>query len=428
MKITALRVLLTVILPFTRAFALSSSNRGTEEEYREDDSRSRRLVDAPPGLRRAGKRREMSHSRLSRSSSKRSSRGKKGKGKGKRGGGANRDCLSAVARNIADSVPEVVTQNPRYCCYDRGPTAVIVTHALTSELTDSGFESLWDTVYFHFLQSSSAFGACFVMAGYDPSESDRSLSDVLIDVNNAASDIITVPAIMTTDPTNGTALMSTIRGISERPNGPSIGVFNAGYANIVIESLISGKDRLQYIGHQNDREYGTQAAGLALELLGKNSAKPLCLNGHPDFRFVGQRCAAFYDSTTTVDVQPRSGIDCSSPVNATELAVTIIRGGVEAIFADTKCCSGAEEAAHIARSRARHEIVVGCMDLDTTGGRVNFVTAQAIDLQSFHTFSFVSFPVVRARKGDNGRAPQFFPALETQVNTGISTTLVLSLP
>lgn len=356
-----------------------------------------------------------------------SSKSKSGKGsKSKKGKEMSKyyQCASNVATKITHHVPEAVTRNPKSCCKKDYPTAVFVTHAATGDDTYSGFDIFWDTVYQNFESVADALDICFVMTGYDPKLSgDKTLSDILVGVNNVTSTIESVPAMMSTDPTTERLVMNSIREISNRTGGPSIGVFNAGSNNVVVEALVSGKERLPYIGYSDDREYGVEAANASLSLLGSDSATPLCLNARPDILFVGQRCAAFYDEISPADEQPRTGIDCSMSVNVTDVAMTILRKQVNAVFAHSECCGGAAEAVRIARARSRHDIVLGCMDEDTTDGYADFVTKQPIGLQSFHTFAFAAFPVLQAIGGDDARADQFFPSLQTRVEINLFTIL-----
>lgn len=343
---------------------------------------------------------------------------------------SNRDeelagCTSEIAEEILDQVPEAITKNPPGCCGYGGPTAVIVTQATRNDDTTSGFDPAWDGFYIHFLEASYLSGTCFVMTGYDPSEdSGRTLSSIMIDINTAASNIDEVPAIMTTDPTENFMLINAVRTISDEAGGPSIGVFNTGNAKVVVESLLSGKDRLPYIGNTDERNYGTLAAEASLDLLGVPTANPLCLNAQPGLNAVGIRCAGFYESMTTEDIQPQFGVACDT-ANVTELAKTITETNVDAVFAQSECCSVAAQAVEMAvGSSTGRQIVVGCMDEDTTGGNIDFVTKQPLELQAFQTYNFVQFPLRQSLEGVNGRNQQFFPSLSTQVRTDVFNVIV----
>ena len=81
------------------------------------------------------------------------------------------------------------------------------------------------------------------------------------------------------------------------------------------------------------------------------------------------------------------------------------------------------QAADRARLLGR-SIVVGCMDEDTSGGLVDFVTAQPVDLQAYSSSSWVNFPVIQSIEEEDGRGEQFFPSLESLVNTAIFNLVV----
>ena len=334
-------------------------------------------------------------------------------------------CKNEFADIILDNVPEAIANLPRSCCGFDGPTAILVTHATKGSGTKSGFDPVWDKFYHEFFEASQISGTCFIMTGYDSEkDTDRTLSEILIDINTVASEISAVPAIMTTDPTSNFMLIEAVRSISERSDGPSIGVFNAGYTNIVVESLVSGKDRLQFIGNSDDRDYGTLAATAALELLESDAAVPLCLNAQSDIPIFALRCSAFYEGITTQSIEPMEGVGCDSSTDPTLLANIIKGSDINALFSHNECCAGAAQAVEIAREATGRNIVIGCMDVDASNGKVDFVTRQPLELQAFQTYSFAILPVNQALQGENGRNEQFFPSLSTLVHITVFNEMI----
>jgi len=358
----------------------------------------------------------------------RSKNGKgKGKGKGNGGGPPGSNCNSAVAESILDIVPEVITQNPERCCDFDGPTAFFVTHAQRNDETPSGFEPFWNDIYEQIAATAMKSNVCFVMSGYDPSLAgpERTLSQILIDTNILVSQLEDVPAMMSTDPTEIVELIQTIRSISESSTLPSIGVFNAGYNNIIIEAVVSGFERLPYVGYLNDADYGTEAARVSLQLLNGVPARPLCFNARiGELDFIGERCAAYYDEITDETIEPEIGVGCSFNSTVDQILAQIISVQANAVWTHVDCCSVVADAVESARNLGR-TIVVGCQDEDTSGGRVDFVTTQPIQLQGYHASSWANFPVIKSLQGRDGRGEQYFPGLQSLVNTAIFNIIIV---
>jgi hypothetical protein len=340
---------------------------------------------------------------------------KKGKSKGK----GSSSCASPVAAAILASVDEVTTQNPDRCCMYSGPTAVYVTHALPGD-TDSGFEEFWDQIYNEIDRASFPVYVCFVMTGVTSAvDSFEKLTKVMMEVNDVVSALDVVPAMMVADPTDSVELINQIRSISNDAALPSIGVFNAGYDNIIIESIVSGQGRLPFVGYLEDADYGTKAGRISLELLGGVPAKPLCFNARLGVvDSIGERCAAYYDEITDQPVDPAFGIGCSTETAAGEIFALLVEQDTNAVWSHVDCCAAVADAADMMR-RMNRNIIVGCMDEDTSGGKIEFVTAQPIQLQGYSTSTWANFPVIQAREGNDGRAEQFFPSLQSLVNTAI---------
>ena len=72
------------------------------------------------------------------------------------------------------------------------------------------------------------------MTGYDAGAGTAELPLVLVDTIGLTSTIPEVPSIMVTDPTEDVVLMQAIRSVSSNSLLSSIGVFNAGFNNIVV--------------------------------------------------------------------------------------------------------------------------------------------------------------------------------------------------
>jgi hypothetical protein len=350
----------------------------------------------------------------------------KGKGKGKgKGVRPSNGCMSAVAEDIVDVVPEVITQNPSRCCDTAEPTSVFVTHAQRSDETASGFEPFWDRFYQIISETSEVAGVCFVMTGVDQTIAERGLSEILVDANDIVSNLHDVPAMMSTDPTDSVVLLQKIRSISNNPALASIGVFNAGFANLLIESIVSGMDRLPFVGLLDDTDFGASAGKLTLDLLGDSVARPLCFNARPDLPFIGDRCAAYYNAITFDPIDPPTGEICSADSMVEDILARIVDTGANAVWSHVDCCSTVAQAAELARRVDGRTVVVGCQDKDTTGGMINFVTAQPIELQAYSSSTWVNFPVIQAQQGKDGRGEQYFPSLSSLVNTAVFNTIIM---
>jgi hypothetical protein len=381
----------------------------------------------PIQKRRSGKR-SMGKLKISRKggntkSGKKSTKSKTGKGT------PNKPCSFEASDQLVDVIPEVATMFPDRCCNHLGPMAVYVTHAQHSSdhTTPSGFDPFWDLVYNEIDITSEKDNICFVMTGYNPQVlSTRSLSEILIDATVLASSFTDVVAMMVTDPTDTLALMNEVRFISKDRTLPSIGVFNAGYDNVAAESLVTGEDRLPYIGFLSDTAFGTEAAAFSLELLDGVATKPLCFNGRPDLKFVGERCAAYYADLTPDVVDPGLGISCTAASKVEDILGLLVTAQANAIFSHVDCCQVVAQAVAMAITMGQKIRAVGCQDKDTSGdgASINFVTTQPILLEGYSPAAWANFPVRQALMGENGRGTQYFPSLASLVNTAIYTVPV----
>jgi len=334
------------------------------------------------------------------------------------------DCNSAVASAI-QQVPEATTLNPTNCCDFDGPVMVFVTHALSDPSTITGFEQFWNDQYLEFASTSEMSGVCFVMSGYNQTvQSDKSLNDVLIEVNQLVSQIPTVTSMMSTDPTEELNLVDLFRTISDTPDGPNIGVFNAGLKNVETESLVSGQSKLPYVGYTDDAQYGSEAASMTLRMLQGEPATPLCFNGRPQLTYVGRRCAAYYNDVTDDPPSRLFGVSCRSDSNVNAIVSLIVSSDANAVYSQIDCCTPVAQAAAMAQEMLNRTIIVGCQDEDTSGGLANFVTGQPIGLQAYQTASWATLPVLESLAGGNGRSDHNFPDLSSLLNTEIYTSLV----
>lgn len=334
-------------------------------------------------------------------------------------------CMSPVATAIVDEIPEVITRNPDRCCKFSGPTAVFVTHAKRDDATSSGFEPFWDTVYKQIGETSDEADVCFVMTGYDQNLlGNKTLLDILVDTNLFVSQLSQVPAMMSTDPLDNTDLIQTIRAISNTPTLASIGIFNSGYRNIIIEAIVSGLDRLQFIGYLDDTDYGTKAADITLQLLNGVPAEPLCFNARiGELALIGRRCEAYYTGVTDQTITPMEGVPCSVNSTAHDIYSAIMSVNANAVWTHVDCCAAVGQAVLMVRAKGKF-IVSGCMDENTSGGGIDFVTTQPVQLEAYQASSWANFPVLASLNGKDGRGEQYFPSLQSLINTEIYNVIV----
>jgi hypothetical protein len=341
-------------------------------------------------------------------------------------------CAHAVALEIAKAVPQAIVRNPDWYCDEKGPIAVYVTHSLRSERTLSGFELFWDQMYTEIERTSLASGVCFVMTGVDAAAlalSHQFLDDVLLQVNRVVGAQDQVAAMMATDPTADIDLLAEIRQIPNSALLPSIGIFNAGYNNVVIEAIVSSQERLPYVGYFSDSEYGVEAGKISVNLLKGVPAKPLCLNAHfGSLDFVGERCSAYYNEITDEAVDAEFGVPCSANSTATEIGALLNQSNyatVNAVWASWECCTAAAEAITKLRRTTNRTIVVGCQDGHADEhSNVDFVTQQPIALQAYAAASWANFPVIQGKLGKNARDRQYFPSLQSLIHTAIFNTVI----
>lgn len=359
------------------------------------------------------------------SSSKGGSGGKK-TSKSSKGGGGNPnpppDCTNPVANTLSASVQGINVIYPSRCCDFDGPTAVFITHSEENSNTDTGLEIFWDSMYQDVDMISSAVRTCFVFTAVQD-DTTRTVKEITIDAIAASNMIDNVPAIMATDPTDDIQVVQAVRNIIKQSNGANIGVWNAGFANIFVESIFTGQPLIPFIGYKSDEEYGTSAANAVMQLLPDGvAAAPLCLNGRPELAFIGERCDRYYFELGEPVSGTTTGVACSTASTEQDILELIVANGTRsanAVVAHVDCCTAAVSAAETAREQGL-DVVVGCMDEDTTGGDVSFVTLQSVGLQAYGAVTWVTQPLVEASTGDtNGRDQQFFPGLDSHLDTDI---------
>lgn len=351
---------------------------------------------------------------------------KSGRGKGK-GGGKGKDvevdppavkCDHSVATLLQSQVPEVITKTPPRCCDYEGPIAVYVTHA-ESEDTNSGFEDFWDLVYKQIEETSAMADVCFVMTGYNQRfESNRTLSDILTDVNFIVSMQPEVQAQMATEPTVEGSVVTLVRSLLDQENSPSVAIFNTGWLAIELEGILTGLPKLPYVGLRDDSTFGSKAAAATQELLAGVDPRPLCLNGRPDLDFVGLRCRTYYESLLDALPSEPTGFPCNLETTPEEIFAEIVINDVNSVLSHFDCCAAANLAVEMAEAEGR-SIVIGCTDNDTSAGGVDFVSKQPIELQAYSAASWANFPVIQAKAGNDGRGPDFFPSIDSLVSTDI---------
>ena len=360
------------------------------------------------------------------------------------GGGGMGPCSSHVALQLSEAVPEIITVNPISCCYssDTEVVAIYITHALPSKYTTSGFEPFWDQIYNEIEQTSRAQHVCFVMTGVNripnsnssssssDDDDDRSLEQVLFETISFASELSNVAAIMTTDPTTeNTNIVDEVRRIYNNTDLPAIGVFNAGYNNIIIESIVRNDGRLPYIGTIDEAAYGRMAAQVTRDRLSSGVAPvPLCFNARIGvIDFLGDRCVAYYNelmSSSSSNMASEIGVPCGPNSTRTEL-ITLLNDtsqrSINAVWAPLDCCGVVTDAVETIRASSRRRIVVGCQDDDPTNGRIDFYTAAPIALQGYMAASWATFPVLN--EGRRRKEP-FFPSLQSLIHTAVFNTIV----
>jgi hypothetical protein len=335
------------------------------------------------------------------------------------------DCRNKLASSLMQ-VKEVFSRNPMRCCDSNGPSTVLVTHAQYDESTPTGFEPFWNTFFLEVDATTKLTGTCFVMTGVNQTMlSVRTLTDVMIDINKLVSNQSSVPAYMTTDPSEGAQLANLFRGISQQPGSLSLGVFNSGFANLQAEALVAGSESLPFVGYTDDDLYGQKAADITLRLLKTVKAKPLCFNGRPDLPFVGRRCAAYYKNVTSTPPSRYVGVTCREDSSVDAILGLLVDGKINSVFVHVDCCKVVALAAQRAKDEFNQTIVVGCQDDDTSqNGYVNFVTAQPIELEAYHVASWVSLPVVDDIGNQTGRDRALFPAPPSFLNTDIYNIVI----
>jgi hypothetical protein len=339
---------------------------------------------------------------------------------GMSGGNSLGSCASSVADSINSEITEVVTMNPSRCCNFDGPTAVFVTHAQTDPSTETGWEVFWNDMYLEIDEATEMQGTCFVFTGYNSKlMSERTLNELLIDVNTLVARLPTVPSMMSTDPTEQLDLANLFRLITNTMEAPSIGVFNAGLTNLNTEAIISGQGRIPYVGYTDDALYGSEAAAITKRLLDGVPASPLCFNARPELLYVGRRCAAYYQDVTPNPPDRIFGVTCRSDSSIDAILALLLQNSTNAVFTHVDCCQVVAEAVQRARDQTNSTIILGCQDENTAGQRVNFVTKQPIELQGYQTSSWANLPVSESIAGQDGKSVEFFPSLLSLLNTDI---------
>lgn len=206
--------------------------------------------------------------------------------------------------------------------------------------------------------------------------------------------------MMVTDPTSSGTLMELVRSISNDATLPAIAVFNAGYSNVIVDSIVTGERRLPYIGSIDEADYGKSAATMTKELLNGATPVPMCFQASED----QQRCYSYYAGLAVPDSPP---FPCSS--SSTSIAYDI-PSSVNAILAPAACCAAVIGA-------ARDDIVIGCQDQDVMDG-LAFVTQQPVALQAATAATWSNFVVQYGMAG-----AQSFPGLQTLVATDVYSIL-----
>lgn len=332
-------------------------------------------------------------------------------------------CSSPLATALESQSPETFTRNPERCCGYSGPSAVFATHGNRNDAFPSGFEAFWNEFYEELETTASLANVCFVMTGVDQNASTvRTLSEILSSLIGIISQESDVAAFMVTDPDEELTIVESIRTITNSPTLAPAALFNAGYDNVVIEAIITGGNRLPFVGTTSDTDYGTVAARVSSDLLNGQTAIPLCFNARTgELSFIGERCSTFYEELG-VSAAPASGIPCHSNSTSDDILQRIISTGANAVFAHVDCCAALGEAAERARDQGR-TLVAGCQDLDTSSGGISFIVGASIPLQAYQSASWVFLPVLKSIAGYNG-TQQTFPGLRSLIQVDVEETIL----
>jgi hypothetical protein len=325
------------------------------------------------------------------------------------------ECRSLETKSLLRQVPQAIAMNPSRCCNFDGPVFAIITHAQPDTDSGSGFESFWNSIYYEIEAASKKTNTCFFMTGIDLSNGRGStVSEIFINVNQIISEMDSVPSMMTTDPTDSIHLLSTVRSISNNPDMPSIGIFNSGYENVIVESLRSDDLRLPYIGSTSEQIYGQKGASATLNLLDNVPPAPLCLVPQNS---LNTRCHTFYSNLGLSLSEEKSldGLHCNLRTTGDDILSYVIENDANSVWAHQECCEAAMIAADTARRLGRMT-VIGCMDVSPRDFQVDFVTTQSITLQAHAVHAWASFPVIQEMKGRDGRQSEYFPSLRSLIN------------
>jgi hypothetical protein len=339
-------------------------------------------------------------------------------------------CTSPLGELLLQ-VEGIVTQNPSWCCDYYGSYAVYITHAQASTTapydTPSGFEPFWDQIYQTISDLNRLTGTCFVMTGVDvgSEEEQRPLAELLSETNVIASVVLEVQSMMSTDPTQGMDLANLFRLITDTEGTPSIGIFNAGFDNLNAESIVTGQERLPYIGYTDDWKFGTEAAAMTIVLLQGVPPRAVCFNARPDLDYIGLRCSQYYQTISPDPPKNEFGILCQDDSSVASIIAYLREEDINAVYTHGDCCRVVAEAVEAVRSLdPSRRIVAGCMDEDTSAGGINFVTTQPYELQAVQAHSWAVLPVVETEMGADGKAEEFFPSLLSLVETAIYSEVI----
>jgi len=104
----------------------------------------------------------------------------------------------------------------------------------------------------------------------------------------------------------------------------------------------------------------------------------------------------------------------------------ILQTNATAIYSYVDCCTPVGQAVALARQHTNRTIILGCQDENTAGSAANFVTAQPMELQVYQSSAWTILPVIEAFGGQNETAGEYFPSLQSLVETDVFNQILFT--
>ena len=319
-------------------------------------------------------------------------------------------CYSAPARNLLEIVPDAIVRNPSRCCDHTGSIAAYVTHSAPGT-------TFWEEAYSSILAQSDVSSSCFIFTGVNEaaavsSDRDQTILDVVLTVSSLPQ----VVTLMVVDTTSSSSLASSLRYMHEQQHqqhivSPLVGVWHAGYDNILLESITKGAGVLPYVGVASSDAaavFGSTAAQLSLAVLG-NDASSLCVA--TSLTSAPSECSHWYAGRNASIATPIAVCDA-------EWSLPVVEGAVDVIWATRGCCQRVVDAIE-----EGSPTLVGCHTDEAGANSAHFSLRQPVAFQASTVAAWANAAVVASQRGGSGRYA--FPALGTVVATGLEPVLSL---